>query len=347
MSQMMRIHQTLYKKAFAFLSKDLPDIRLQTPDTWKEFLLYSGLDDDEATQAVMMNGSAPLIFPANLGPAVFGQFDTQVPGRIEISRDVLDWLESNPENTSVQTFLRAKVLHEICHWGCFLKHKPDKDQSGEAFETAVFGKQLLPDWTTNTNTALTDTALPKTGFNDPQTRASLLESLLTKHADAPGRVEDPDHAVFSGANVAEAMPRGFRNNNPGNIRISQSSAWRGLADPDDKENFQLREKNFCVFREPEWGLRAIAILLRKYKSEYGLDTPRKIIARWAPASDNNDVDSYADQLAKALGVTPDGPADATVDVELIKMMRAIARHENGAQPPYAEVQYQTALILAG
>jgi hypothetical protein len=338
MSLMLRIHQNFYKDAFDFLSRDLPNISQQAPGVWEAFLQYSGLKADEAIQAVTMNGAAPLIFAANLGPAVFGQFDPQVPGRIEIASEVLDQFALDPTNPLAQQFLRAKVLHEICHWSCFRKQIPDDDQSGEAFEQAAFGQELMPDWTL----AL---AVNSTVFSDPQTRANLLESLLTKHTFAPGRVEDPDHVTFSGANVAEAMPRGFRNNNPGNIRISPSSIWRGLADPGDKTNFQLREKSFCVFREPEWGLRAVAILLRKYKTEYGLDTPRKIISRWAPASDNNDVGSYAQQLAKALGIAPDDPVDATEDADLIKMMRAIARHENGDLPPYTEVQYQTALLL--
>jgi len=338
MSMMLRIHQDLYKDAFDFLSRDLPTINQQAPNVWEAFLQNSGLKSDEAVQAVTMNGSAPLIFVANLGPAVFGQFDPQIPGRIEISSEVLDQFARSPTDTLVQQFLRAKVLHELCHWACFKKQIPDNDQSGESFEQAAFGRELVPDWTVGI-------AAAHSMFSDPQERADLLVTLLAKRTFAPGRIEDPDHAVFGGANVSEAMARGFRNNNPGNIRVSLTSVWRGLADPVDMKDFQLREKSFCVFREPEWGLRALAILLRKYKTKYGLDTPRKIISRWAPASDNNDVTSYAQQLAKALGIGPDDYVDANKDADLVKMMRAIARHENGDTPPYTAMQYQTALIL--
>lgn len=342
MAQMLQIHQARYKAAFDFLSQDLPAVSVKAPATWQAFLQNSHLDAGEAMQAVTMGSAPPLIFASDLGPAVFGQFDPQIPGRIEIGIEVLGRFASAAEIGAAQEFLRAKVLHETCHWGCFRKHVPDDDQAGEAFEQAAFGQELLPWWTSTVPSVLRVGA--DKVFREPRARAELLMSLLGMHGSAPGRQDDPDHSVFGGADVAEAMPRGFRNNNPGNIRVS-SSIWRGLADPVDKTEFQRREQSFCVFREPEWGFRALAILLRKYKSEHGLDTPRKIIARWAPASDNNDVANYAGQLAAALGVTPDSFVDATDDATLRTMMSAIARHENGDRPPYAEMQLETALLL--
>lgn len=341
MAQMLQIQQTRYKDAFDFLSNDLPTISTRMPDVWKAFLKHSGLEDAEAKPAVTMNGTAPLIFASELGMAVYGQFDPSVPGRIEISTDVLDQFTPAATNTDAQGFLRAKVLHEICHWACFAKGIRDDDQSGEAFEDQAFGRELPP-WWTSSSAPTPDTVGDV--FGDAQDRADLLRTLLGKSGFAPGRLEDPNHVVFGGIDVAEAMPRGFRNNNPGNIRIS-SSVWRGLADPIDETDFQRREQNFCVFREPEWGLRAQAILLRKYKTELGLDTPRKIISRWAPASDNNDVTSYAEQLAKALGIGPDGFVDTTDAPSLIIIMRAIGQYENGDRPPYAGTQYQAALLL--
>jgi hypothetical protein len=161
---------------------------------------------------------------------------------------------------------------------------------------------------------------------------------------APGRVLDPKHAVLSGDDVAQGMPRGYRNNNPGNIRRS-ASAWRGLSDPADMKPFQRLETSFCVFREPEWGLRAMASLMLTYRREHGLDTPRKIISRWAPAGDNNDVDAYARAVARALGTGPEEVIDVTNSAVMGKLLRAIARHENGDRPPYADMQFDTALLL--
>ena len=65
-----------------------------------------------------------------------------------------------------------------------------------------------------------------------------------------------------------AIPRGIRNNNPGNIRWSNDQ-WKGLIPKD-----QASDKAFCVFRSPEYGIRAMARILRKYTSytlySYGL-----------------------------------------------------------------------------
>ena len=358
---MLPVHKTRYQAAFDFLSQDLPQVK-QNDRTWQALLQSSSLSDAEATQALTMDGSEPLIFASDLGLSVFSQFDTQVPGRIEIGMEVLSRFAAAPRDAAAQQFLRAKVLHEVCHWACFRKQVPDNDTAGEAFETAAFGLEL-PWWPGSGVTAVGGVgvatgaagsvgapapAVPGTAggdvFTDAAARARLIASLLGQRGFAPGRQADPAHAVFGGADVAQSVRRGFRNNNPGNIRVGDT--WRGLADPVDQTAFQRSEKNFCVFREPEWGLRAMAILLRKYKTEHGLDTPRKIIARWAPASDNNDVASYAAQLALALGIGPDDFADATKDKTLLPMMRAIARHENGERPPYADVQYQAALVLA-
>jgi hypothetical protein len=337
MTQMLKIHQTRYSAAFEFLSQDLPALKTSDPSIWDALLKNAHLADAEAVQVLTMDGSAPLIFASDLGASVYGQFDPQIPGRVEIAIEVLSRFTSDASDTVARRFLRAKVLHEICHWACFRRQVPDNDTAGEAFEMAAFAGELMPWWTE---------AVARAGnvFSDPVARADALISLLGKRGFAQGRGEDPARAVFGGADVGEAMPRGFRNNNPGNIRVS-SSMWRGLADPIDKTEFQQRESSFCVFREPEWGLRALAMLLRRYKTEHGLDTPRKIIARWAPAGDNNDVTSYATQLALALGMGPDDFVDATVDESLVVMMRAIARHENGARPPYAGMQYLTALDL--
>lgn len=352
MTQMLLVHQTRYKAAFDFLSRDLPMVK-QTDSIWKPFLQNSNLSDAEATKALTMDGSEPLIFAADLGLSVFGQFDAQIPGRIEIGMEVLTRFAA--ADPAAQQFLRAKVLHELCHWACFRKRVPDNDTAGEAFETAAFGLEL-PWWPGSGVRAVAGVGVATTAagapiarggpgnvFADPVARAQLIASLLGKLGFAPGRQSDPAQAVFGGVDVAQAVRRGFRNNNPGNIRVG--SMWRGLADPVDETDFQRREKDFCVFREPEWGFRALAILLRKYKTDHGLDTPRKIIARWAPASDNNDVTSYAGHLALALGIGPDDFADATDDTKLLVMMRAIARHENGERPPYADMQYQTALKL--
>lgn len=343
MAQLLNPHKKLYREAFDFLASDLPKLQATLPDLWLAFEQCSNLKGDEAMQAVSMNGLPPLIFASDLGYATFGQFETANPGRIKIGTAALQWYMDHPGSADAREFLRAKVLHEICHWGCYQKNVPDNDSAGEVFETKVYGGELPAPWV---DQPLAPLANDDSIFESAEGRAETLTTLLGKSGFAPGRLDDPRHAVFGGKDVAEAMPRGFRNNNPGNIRVGTSD-WRGLADPVDQMPFQAWEKNFCVFREPEWGLRALAYLLKSYKHKYHLDTPRKIISRWAPAADNNDVDSYAQKIAYALGITQDSTVDVDDETSLKTMMRAIARHENGEWPPYSDVQYETAIALLG
>ena len=120
-------------------------------------------------------------------------------------------------------------------------------------------------------------------------------------------------------------PRGVRNHNPGNIDRSARMTWRG----EDRSDAALqREPRFCVFRTPEHGFRALAVLLRNYGRLHKLRTVRGVIHRWAPPIEN-DTGAYVRQVAQALDVAADTPIDLEDREVLYKLARAIARHENG------------------
>lgn len=87
---------------------------------------------------------------------------------------------------------------------------------------------------------------------------------------------------------------GIRNNNPANIRYNSLNKWKHQGKPN---------KGFCTFDSPEWGIRALLILLRKYRYNYGLDSISKIISRFAPESENN-TDSYISFVCSRLGFAP-------------------------------------------
>ena len=74
------------------------------------------------------------------------------------------------------------------------------------------------------------------------------------------------------------LPRGLRNNNPGNIRRN-SDVFQGEKTSSDKE--------FKQFKSMAYGYRAIFKILSNYYRNYKLDTIRKIIGRWAPENENN------------------------------------------------------------
>ncbi|WP_323170110.1 structural protein [Pantoea agglomerans] len=118
--------------------------------------------------------------------------------------------------------------------------------------------------------------------------------------------------------------RGIRNNNPGNIRWGDE--WKGLVPQP-----QRTDKSFCQFISPEYGIRAMIIILRNYQSKYGLKTIAGIVKRWAPPNEN-DTQAYIRSVAMATGTDADKPFDLTDSRKLFPLLQAIIKHENGSQP---------------
>jgi hypothetical protein len=142
------------------------------------------------------------------------------------------------------------------------------------------------------------------------------------------------------------LPRGIRNNNPGNIDRNPANKWQGLAAD------QSSDTRFCVFQTPAYGIRALARLLISYQDKYDLDTVRKIISRWAPQNENN-TEAYIASVAKACNLGADEPFDTHSYADLKPMVEAIIRHENGAGPKgtlnswYDDATINEALRMAG
>lgn len=116
---------------------------------------------------------------------------------------------------------------------------------------------------------------------------------------------------------AVALPRGYRNNNPGNIRWDGRTQWAGMAGAD--------AAGFVIFSAAEYGYRAAARVLRSYERQ-GYNTVEKIINRWAPPSEN-DTGAYVQHVAAQLGVQQ--RQVIRVDDHMVPLLRTIARHENG------------------
>jgi hypothetical protein len=119
-----------------------------------------------------------------------------------------------------------------------------------------------------------------------------------------------------------SLPRGIRNNNPGNIE--RRDRWHGMAAD------QSADPRFAVFVSPEYGIRAMAVLLINYQRRYGLNTLRGIIGRWAPSSENNTA-AYVASVSRAVGIGPDEAIDNVASI-LPRLIPAIIQHENGMQP---------------
>lgn len=118
-------------------------------------------------------------------------------------------------------------------------------------------------------------------------------------------------------------PRGIRNNNPGNIRLSPTR-WQGQKDAQ-------MDTSFVEFSAPIWGLRALMRVLLTYHFKHGLDTVESIINRWAPPHENA-TDHYIHSVARHLKITRRTKIDMMQPANLIALAEAITRHENGNPP---------------
>lgn len=130
------------------------------------------------------------------------------------------------------------------------------------------------------------------------------------------------------------MTRGIRNNNPGNIRHG-GSQWQGMS-------LQQTDAEYVQFDDPIYGIRAMAKLLTNYQKNYGLNTIREIITRWAPPNENI-TSAYVNAVSQKLGASPDQEID--VIGSLPRLVPAIIHHENGEQPYTAE-QINRGIALA-
>lgn len=132
------------------------------------------------------------------------------------------------------------------------------------------------------------------------------------------------------------MPRGIRNNNPGNIRHT-STKWDGLADPPS-------DGTFCRFVDPEHGIRAIAKIVTTYYEKRGIATVRGIIDRWAPPVEN-DTAAYIDHVCQRTGLGADQVIDPREIGIMPSIVAAIILHENGIQP-YDEATITSGILMA-
>jgi hypothetical protein len=149
------------------------------------------------------------------------------------------------------------------------------------------------------------------------------------------------------------LPFGIRINNPGNLeQTNPRTPWQGRV-----ADYALTQHRFEEFENPVKGLRALnRDLITKY--DRGLDTVKKIITVYAPATENN-TKAYikrvtdrldADDDTCALEVDDEATKKKVSDIcfranitentrlnlhdyeTLNNLVRAIVRHENGKGP---------------
>lgn len=130
-----------------------------------------------------------------------------------------------------------------------------------------------------------------------------------------------------------SLPRGYRNNNPLNIRITKDK-WQGKITPNTDGQYEQ-------FENMGYGFRAALKLLGNYiKKEH--NTVRKIVTRWAPPSENKTT-AYINHVAEMTQYDPDQvlTADKTT---LCNLAYAMATHENGYAPQMSDIEAGYAIL---
>ncbi len=124
------------------------------------------------------------------------------------------------------------------------------------------------------------------------------------------------------------MSRGLRNNNPGNIRLSPIR-YQGEVVPS-------QDKAFKQFQTMAWGYRAMFVLLHTYRKN-GYRTLRQMINRYAPPVENN-TGAYLNTVSTQAHVFPDVELDTMDPAEMIPVVSAMSRVENGVAAVEADVR---------
>lgn len=127
-------------------------------------------------------------------------------------------------------------------------------------------------------------------------------------------------------------PRGLRNNNPGNIRNSDATDWKGEVNPSDKKDSAFEE-----FQTMAHGYRALIKLLQNYRKYHGCRTIRDFIRRWAPRTENN-TSAYILTVCRQMKVKPDYVPDVNDKETMCAFASAISLVENGVGAVSSEVE---------
>lgn len=134
------------------------------------------------------------------------------------------------------------------------------------------------------------------------------------------------------------MSRGLRNNNPGNIRRSRVR-YKGEVRPS-------RDPDFKEFSTMAYGYRAVFVLLDTYRSRYGLNTIRQMLNRYAPPTENF-TEGYVRFVADYSGVMPDEVVDTRSEKDMIPIVAAMSKIENGVAANIADVERGWELFVGG
>lgn len=121
------------------------------------------------------------------------------------------------------------------------------------------------------------------------------------------------------ANGGTSLPRGIRNNNPGNLNFA---GQRGASLESGVGG------RFATFESMDEGVAALHRQLGLYLKR-GKNTISSIVKTYAPPSDGNNVDAYIQALSRKTGLDPNAVISAGDTQTMVNLMKGIIDHENG------------------
>ena len=124
------------------------------------------------------------------------------------------------------------------------------------------------------------------------------------------------------------MTRGYRNNNPLNMR-HDNDRWQGEVVPS-------QDGAFKQFETMAWGYRAAFKLLHNYQKNNGCRILSDFINRWAPPSENNTA-AYISTVAKRAGLSDVSEIDTLNGETMRAVVSAMSYVENGVEAKEADV----------
>lgn len=199
--------------------------------------------------------------------------------------------------------------------------------------------------TTTANTASTTTANVQTGqqtqsqqntstATPPSTALTAIRAIYALNSDMNTNVESALLGweskmipVLNNRTPRYDNPRGYRNNNPGNIRHNPQNNWNGMTGQD--------AEGFCKFSDRKYGYRAMVRILKNYQLKHSNPsyiTLAEKIGRWAPESDNNNTSGYIEFVSALTGIDPNASIGVNNAAQLCTMVYAMAIVENGYAP---------------
>lgn len=168
----------------------------------------------------------------------------------------------------------------------------------------------------------------KSESTEPTTSTSTAQNTLPEQADwVSGRRRGGTTTTSATSSATTSTtkkegPRGYRNNNPLNIILSDIN-WDNKVARD--QNTDGRFEQFASLKD---GYTAAYKNLKSYIDK-GTNTIKSIIAKWAPSSDGNNPESYAQFVAQKAGIGVDDNVDYNNKELMAKILAAMSIKENG------------------